>query len=69
MQRLKLVFEFIHIIITSVGAMEGGKGLKLTGIGIRGGSRGRQISRATEVKFAYLKKLLQLSIVTSRLSY
>jgi hypothetical protein len=70
MQRLKLVFEFIHIIITSVGAMEGGKGLKLTGIGIRGGSRGRQISRATtEVKIAYLKKLLQLSIVTSRSSY
>jgi hypothetical protein len=49
--------------------MEGGKGLKLTGIGIRGGSRGRQISRATEVKIAYLKKLLQLSIVTSRSSY
>jgi hypothetical protein len=36
----------------------------------RGGSRGRQISRATEVKTAYLKKCyLQLSAVASRSSY
>jgi hypothetical protein len=36
----------------------------------RGGSRGRQISCATEVKIAYLKKIrLQLSIEASRSSY